>query len=692
MNPRDSLHIVVIDGAKNRASTYAAILEKAGYDVRCDHAADSKKLEDLLDNALPDIVLYGMGAKIPSLVSVSATLRKRAHETPPLVIAGEETENLVSIVQKELQSARLQRRISNLETEVENIRLQQRINELENALKEQEIHCQGLVENSRDAIAYIYEGKHVYGNQTYLNKFGFESNEELRGTPIQHLVDSGDHELLAGLLRHYGSNKVTTANIKLIQCGAYTADADAKFSPVRFDNKLCTRITVGGDAQVTKSGRDLDIFDQRDVFTGLYNRQYFIRVLDENIRNNAGLGLFQSITYVLLDNFKTIRENIGVIASDQMISEIAGLIEEVCGSDAIVAQFGDYVFTILSKSSNMETSCLLAETLRQRLEEYKSVIQGHVVRTTGSIGICAINEHVKDAENALARADLACELARSSGGNQVHVHSTAIDDQINNDVEEHWDEMIRKTMNEDRFYLVYQPIVSLNTDKDARYEVLLRVIDEEGHVILPGQFISIAEKTGVIGDIDRRVISMALKTLSDQQGKEISLFIKISGHTLSDSEFPGWMQQQLKQQCLQGCQVIFEITESAAVNDGYKTRKFVHAMHKLQCKVAIEHLGQATQPGKIRNLPVDFLKVDGSLINNLLSSKKDQATVKTILEFAREERIPCIAERVDEASCLVMLWQYSVDFIQGNFVQEPGKHLEYDFDDEIASPGLVEAS
>ncbi|MGB5338771.1 MAG: phosphodiesterase [Gammaproteobacteria bacterium] len=694
MDHRGSIHVVVVDSAKNRARHFATTLEKAGYDVLLDHVTNSKMLEDILAIALPDVVLYGSGAKIPTHASVSASLGKHDHEIPLLVVE-DEAGNIVALVEQKIKSTQQERRLSLLENEVANIRLQQQINELETTLKEQEIRCQALVDNSRDAIAYIFGGKHIYGNQSYLELFDIESIEALAGMPVEHMVDPSDHKILDDLLRNQASSETITANIELALPVTHAADLGVQFSTVCFDNKLCTRITIGGvtinrEIQDTGPGQELDMLDRRDVFTGLHNRQYFIQALDENIRNNQILGLFQSVTYVLLDNFKSIRENIGIIASDQLIGEIAELIKEVYGPEATIAQFGDYVFTILSYSSNTETCILMAQTLRQRLEEYKSVIQGQAVHTTGSIGICVINDQIKDTENAILRADLACEIARSSGGNQVHVHSTAIDDQIHNDIDHHWDEMIRKTVDENRFYLVYQPIVSMDTDKDARYEVLLRVVDEAGHVILPGQFISIAEQTGAIGEIDRRIISAAIRTLSGKKHRGASLFVKISGHTLADMEFPDWVQQELSNNQLHEDQIIFEITASAAVHDRSMTLAFVHAMHNIHCKVAIEHIGHTIQPDAIGDIPVDYLKIDGSLINNLLSSKKDQASVRNIVEFAQRINIPCIAERVDDASCLVMLWQYSMDYIQGNFVQEPRKSLDYDFDDEIASSGMTE--
>ena len=159
---------------------------------------------------------------------------------------------------------------------------------------------------------------------------------------------------------------------------------------------------------------------------------------------------------------------------------------------------------------------------------------------------------------------------------------------------------------------------------------------------------------------------------------------EISGKTLEDRELPMWINQKLKEYRLKSDCIYFEIPEAVATTDLKSTMLFIQAMQKIHCKVAIEHFGRANQPQLIQHLPVDMLKIDGSLINNLASSKEHQEKVRTIIDLARKSDIQCVAERVDDASDLAKLWEFGVNFIQGNFVQEPSKELEHDFERELA--------
>ncbi|MDH3871839.1 MAG: EAL domain-containing protein, partial [Gammaproteobacteria bacterium] len=220
----------------------------------------------------------------------------------------------------------------------------------------------------------------------------------------------------------------------------------------------------------------------------------------------------------------------------------------------------------------------------------------------------------------------------------------------------------------------------------------LRILDEDGHGILPGQFLSMAEKSPLIRDIDRRVIQMAFKTLAGMHKKKgsISFFIKLSGETIADPQLPEWVKLQLMQFDLKGDHIIFEIPESVATGRPQETQTFVKAVQALDCKVAIEHFGYANKPEIIKYLSVDFLKIDGSLINNLASNKDNQKKVRSIVDLARSTKTLSIAEHVDDAHCLVKLWQYNIDFIQGNLVQEPSTDFTHDFEDEAVLAGIME--
>ncbi len=281
---------------------------------------------------------------------------------------------------------------------------------------------------------------------------------------------------------------------------------------------------------------------------------------------------------------------------------------------------------------------------------------------------------------------MACEVARSSGGNQIHTHSIVVSEQIGQENEQDWDNVIRTTIDEERFYLAYHPIVSLKGDTRQRYEVLLRIIDEAGHVILPGQFLSIAEKTGLSDEIDRWIISTAFRKLAEtrKENDDTSFYIKLSGTTLTDTGLPAWIEEQLRENHLVSDGIVFEIPERTAIDDLKNAMTFVKSMQNLNFRVAFEHYGHSDQPQLLKHLPVDILKIDGALISGLAGNEENQSRVKAIIELAKEHGKVCIAECVDDAGSLARLWQYGVDFIQGNFVQEPSKYLNYDFEGEIA--------
>jgi diguanylate cyclase (GGDEF)-like protein len=714
VNIKESHHVLIIEGVKDRYKAQAAVLSQAGYSVQSVQPDCIEQLEELLAGMKPDVVLYSKGENMPDLESVTTLLARGSAEIPLIVMTNKLTkrsvttaescgaaavvrngpsDNLLRTVRKELRSSLLQRRVGRLEHEFEVIQLQHRINELERTLREKEARCTDLTEDCRNAIAYIHEGIHIYANHSYCKLLGFDNDDEIIGTPLLNRIGMHHNEILTKLLRNpFASHDITQLRVKLVQDDSEPFEADMEFSAVKYGNRLCTQVTIRTTSEQVTHKSSPDMLWHHDMVTGLYNRQYFMQVLEDNITTCVKSGKFQAVTFILLDNFKTIREKIGITASDDLIIDIAGLIREIYGHENTIARFGDYTFTILNNYSYKEGAQQLAETLRAKVENHTMAVNEHSVSTSCSIGICVINEHVKDAQNAHSRADLACELARTSGGNQVHVHSTTIDAQIDREVEEKMDDMVRKTIDENRFYLVYQPIISLNGKAGGHYEVLLRILDEEGRSILPGQFLSLAEKSPLIMEIDRRVIQIAFKALTDKQKEEenTSFFIKLSGETLADTQLPEWIDLQLKRFNLRGNSIIFEIAESVAVTRPHETESFCTAMQTLGCKVAIEHFGYANKPEIIKYPSVDYLKIDGSLINNLASNTDNQEKVKSIVDLARGTQIMCIAEHVDDAHCLVLLWQYSIDYIQGNLVQEPGKELTHDFEDEAALAGILD--
>ena len=692
MKNRESFTLAVVEPAACDAEQHVATLRNAGHSIRHDHAPDLETLTEVLDNSEPDIILCGDTDALPDLEAVTALLRQKTLPAPVIFITGNATADAVLDARKHgamecvpcdpplaLQQA--------FEHCRETVQLRRQTKHLDTALQQAEARCADLIESSRDAIAYIHEGMHIHANHSYLKMFGLGSTDEIEGTPLLNMVEAEDHKLLKDFLREYsnGDNTSNTLEVRGLEPDGKHFRAAMEFSASNFDAEECIQVIIrtSDNAELEKQ---LELLTRQDILTGLANRQEFVRTVNLAIRSGFDDGQTHTVTYILIDNFKKLCEDIGMSGGDELIKKTAELLEGHYGDEVSLARFGDCAFTVLAKNSSEEDTHGQAERIRQAIQDHVAEIDGHAVSMTCSIGICVVNAHSRNAENVLSRADLACEVARSSGGNQIHVHSLAVDESMDGENEPEWDQVIRKTIDDERFYLAYQPIVGLSGNTGICYEVLLRIIDEEGQIILPGQFISIAEKTGMIDEVDRWVFTSAVKTLADitPDNEIATFFIKLSAATIADKEFPVWVFNTLKAGNLKTGAIVFEVPESAAVSDLKNTMMFIESMKKIGCRVCIEHFGRNNQPQLINHLGVDLVKIDGSLVNNLPDNKEHQDRVRKIVSLAHGAEMQCVAEHVHGPRDLALLWQYDIDFIQGNFVQEPSRELGYNFEEEIA--------
>ena len=693
MTHGENLHILIFEEDANTVESLVNLLGESGYPLQLAHVSEAGKLETALDADVPDILICGARQASPAFEATQSLLAGRNPDFPVITITDIHPEgsmleaNLAGPAQLVAYDRpdEIRRAFSR---EVEILGLRRKLEQLGCRLYAAEQRCHAFIEQSSDAVAYLHDGMHVYANRAYMDLFAISTREDIEGTPILDMVNSDEHEHFRKFLRDYQQQQgtVQTLHIHCTRSGGETFESNIEFSPAARDGEACTQVIIRPRHSNAELEKKLDALSRNDILTGLYNRQHFMRVLDDSINNQQQEPGARALIYILLDNFKSIRENVGVAASDLLLRDIAGLVEKHADRRDCVARFGEYAFAILHYDSSKEKIQALGERLLHDIAAHVSGIDGHSLSTTGSIGICAVTGHAKNAQDVLSRADLACEVARSAGGNQIHTHSVAVDEHLSGEDNSHWHDIIRNTIDENRFYLVYQPIVSLKGSSGQRFEVLLRVVDEAGHVILPGQFLSIAEQTGLSGEIDHWIINRAFKQLAKMRadGKEVSFFIKLSGASLTDSRLPEWISMRLKHYRLVSDGIIFEIPELVAVGDLKNSIIFVRSMERIHCKVALEHYGRSNQPQLLNHLPADFLKIDGSLINNLAAKEENQAQVKGVVSLAHKHGKKCIAEHVEEAGDLALLWQYGVDYIQGNFVQEPSRHLNYDFEGEIA--------
>ena len=592
--------------------------------------------------------------------------------------------------------------------------LNSKVESLTTALQENEDHQKQLVEHSNRKVKELYsqiEELNISLRAAQDHQQPAEARQGIETGPAAHIQDERINELtrqLEAKTSEMEQLEVTVSDYAqrcqlLEERTSLPVDQEQEINALKAELQTANSqlkhladTATGHNSQVTHTAADSQALDAKmeelkslDMLTGMQNRHSFMKALEERLTNGISERDKQAVIYVLLDNFMAIREKIGIVASDQAVADISTIIANNCAESDIASRFGDFSFAVLYHNENLEKILARAEKICRDIDEHVLDVEGDVILTTASIGVCVLNEYTTDAQKVITRADLACEVARSSGGNQVHTHSTIIDEQMDQENVHDWSEVIRKTIDDERFYLVYQPIISLKDVAGKRYEVLLRIVDQDGKIILPGEFISIAEKIGLNMEIDQWVIDAALRKLSECNDDDTTYFIKLSGNSIGDSDFVSWIERKLVEYNTTRQNVVFEIPESVAIDNLKNTMSFSKAMQAMQCRVALEHYACTTKPQLLKHVTVNILKIDSSLVRNLDSNTENQAKVRAIIDRAREHDLVCVAERVDDASALAKLWELGVDFVQGNFVHEPAREPDFDFSGEQETQEFV---
>ncbi|MEE9493444.1 MAG: EAL domain-containing protein [Gammaproteobacteria bacterium] len=691
-----TINLLIAEESMSDAEALANKLRDAGHKSHMTFINTREALESALQDQKPDMAIWTSNPSL-SLDELIATL-EHFHINCPVIVVSEKCNEISTTLAMKKGATDMcsYDRYEHLQLivsrEIENMRIKRCAQHFEKRYEESEVRSHYLMESSRDAIAYISEGMHIYGNQAYLNMFGFRNIEEFEGTPLLDVVSQIDHDEFKKFLRDYTSKLFQAERTEFVTHGllpdGQQFDALMEFMPASIDGDPCTQIIIRNQSSHNEELElRIENLTKQDTVTGLFNRQYFIEELDLAIPEILNTSDNGTLLYLLIDNFRDIRDNVGISIVDKIITEIAGIIKEHTEKTDLVARFGDHTFSILRRGADEEAMQELAEELRHTIEEHIADINNQSITTTCSIGIVQINKHTTSSQDALSRADLACEVARTSGGNKVHIHNPIVDEEIGKARNQQTHNLIQDALDNDLFKLMFQPIVSLQGDTRENYEILIRMLDNDGELILPAQFMPVADEAGLLGAIDHWVIKNAINLLAERrrQDNHTRFFIKLAADSLLDTNLTTYILQCLQDTKLPGDAVTFEISEKIASQHLKQAQSFIHTVNQWHCNTLLSHFGKSPNSFQIlKHLPINFIKIDGSFMHNLASNKENQTAVKSMLEQARALDKQCIAAFVQDAHSLAVLWQNGINYIQGNFLREATDSLDYDFTSEIS--------
>jgi diguanylate cyclase (GGDEF)-like protein len=430
-----------------------------------------------------------------------------------------------------------------------------------------------------------------------------------------------------------------------------------------------TRISVGLDITERKAAEArLTWLAQHDPLTELYNRRFFQEALDRALGQNCP----GAVLFLDLDQFKEVNELSGHHAGDSLLRMVAEALHKEFGRDYVIARLGGDEFSILLHDVDAKQAIQAAKSIDRVLDNVGLTVSSRLHRAVASIGIALYPMHGDTPSDIMASADVAMYKAKESGVQRWYLLEAIqhAKDELQQRV--YWVERVRKALREDDFVLMVQPIVRL-ADRDVRhYEVLLRMRNEDGSLVAPGSFIPIAERSGQIIQLDRWVLRESLKALRSVQHQGISLAVNLSGQSFHDDGLTRFLANELTISGADPHKLILEITETAAVTDFATARGMMQGIRDLGCRTALDDFGVGFSSFHyLSQLPVDYIKIDGSFIRNLATSVDSRIIVKAIADIAQGFGKQAIAEFVDQEALIPLLQDYGITYGQGFHLGKP---------------------
>ena len=501
---------------------------------------------------------------------------------------------------------------------------------------------------------------------------------------VATLVDETDRRSLGDPVRKAlttGGRVTMGRRAVLVPAGAGPErSVEISVTPLRFDGKdiLGLVIVLHDTSELRGLTRQMTYQASHDALTGLVNRREFERRLQEAMDSAQTGNVGHALCYLDLDRFKAVNDTCGHTAGDNMLREIASLIKEAVRDSDTVGRIGGDEFALLLVGCPLEKARQIADDVVRSVNDYRFVWKDKIFNVGVSIGLVEIGHGGGAIEDIMNSADSACYVAKKQGGLHVHVYSAREEASARHSGEIHWLQKLQGALRDNKFELYYQPIVHARAGglRGPALEVFVRLTGENGQPGAPtAEFIRAAERYRLMPHIDRWVVQTVLSALG-RGGIRLpagrSVAINIAGQTLGDSEFLEFVVDCFDHTGANPGDICFEVTESSVVANLDHAQRFIAVLHGMGCEFALDDFGSGLSSfSTLRTLPMDYLKIDGSFINNLAVDTVNQAMVAAMIELSRSLNFRVVAEQVEDQVSLDAVIGMGIDFVQGFVVGRP---------------------
>ena len=503
--------------------------------------------------------------------------------------------------------------------------------------------------------------------------------EELQNCSIFDFIHSDDSTLMQDLIERCYANPLLVHNQEMrnVCHNGRIIWVRATARLVENENNQNSLLIVYEDITETRFLNEQIAYQaDHDALTGLANRNKFDRYLKRAIVLAHHENAEHALCYLDLDQFKIINDTCGHLAGDELLRQLGELLRKHIRQYDFVARLGGDEFGVLMYNCSAPQAFQACEKLRDLIKDFNFAWEDRSFTIGVSIGVSSINIVSGNAVDLLKEADAACYAAKEKGRNRVHVFSPDDEALAMRRGEMQWVEKIRQGLEQNRFVLYGQPIVPMkDTDEGLHFEVLLRYRDDRDNIIPPGAFLPAAERYNLASELDRWIIATLLEWLAGHPEflKTLTLCsINLSGLSLSDETMLKFISEQLQKWDVPSNKLCFEITETAAISNLSYATNFIHQLKEQGCLFSLDDFGSGLSSfAYLKNLPVDYLKIDGLFVKDILDDQVDLAMVKSINEVGHVMNKKTIAEFVENEAIFNLLKSLGIDYAQGYGIGKP---------------------
>ncbi len=692
--PENALRLLIVDDKVEDAEAIVSGLRNAGIAVRPVRAADAGELDAAVSGAA-DLVLVALASRALPFADALQRVSASGKDLPVIAVADrldeEEYDRALSAGARAValrhRPAQLLSQVQNAWEDLEARRAQRR---LEARVRETERRCDALIESSRDPIAYVHEGMHIRANAAYLEMFGYDSFEDVEGMSLLDMVGPQHVEDFKQLLKSLAKGEPPPPRYELeardLEGNAFPASME--FTQAQYEGEPCLQVVFRRQEFDPELAHELEELRQRDQVTGLLNRPTFLRALEDAV-DSAGQNLGQhGLLMIEADHYHKLLQDIGLDSADALLAGIGGrlqalLKDEELSTRAVAARFSEHTLAVLLRDADYAATSALAERILQAFAGHVFAIGNRSSAITASIGGVQIGEKIASVSQVLARATQGVESSAGVGGNRYEIFDPAATDRAEEEHIQAWVARLRDALANDRFVLHYQPIISLQGDTGAVYETLLRLDQGDGTLIQPGNFMQIATEHGLLGDIDRAVLGKAIAVIGQrmQANRPTTLLVKVSQAALDDVRLAQFIGEQLAAHGVPGEYLVLQLPEAKVFTHLKATQAFADAIGQYDCRLALEQFGVGLDSFQLlAHLKPNLLKIDRSFVEDLPKNEENQARIRDIARRARELGIRTIAEFVQDAASMSILFSAGADYVEGHFLAPAGPAMNYDFE------------